>query len=365
MKFSLNRETLLKPLQAVMSVVENRHTMAILANILLDADNGTLSLTATDLELELVAKTQAAIEQPGKITVPGRKLLDISRSLPEGANITLTHNASQVVVTSGKSRFQLSTLSAQEFPSVEGELGSTTLTLPQNTLAYLIKKTHFAMAQQDVRYFLNGMLLEIKNNNLRTVTTDGHRLATCVVPLDQDIPLTQVIIPRKAVLEMLRLLEESDQSVVLTFGKNHLRVELPDFVFTTKLLEGRYPDYNRVIPAEGQNTLTVDRKLYKQALSRTAILSNEKYRGVRLNLGEKRLVLMANNPEQEEAQDELEVQYQGDAIEIGFNVNYLLDVMGVLECDAVQMNLTNANSSALVRDPNNNDSVYVVMPIRL
>ena len=365
MKFSLARETLLKPLQALMGVIETRHTMAILANVLLDADNGMLSLTATDLELELIAKAPATIEAPGKITVPGRKLLDICRSLPEGAEITLTHNASQMMVTSGKSRFQLSTLSAQEFPSIEGELGSTTLTLPQNTLAYLIKKTHFAMAQQDVRYFLNGMLLEIKNKSLRTVTTDGHRLATCVVSLEQDIPLTQVIIPRKAVLEMLRLLEESDQGVVLTFGKNHLRVELPDFVFTTKLLEGRYPDYNRVIPAEGQNTLTADRKLYKQALYRTAILSNEKYRGVRLNLGENRLVLMANNPEQEEAQDELEVQYQGDAIEIGFNVSYLLDVMGVLDCDAVQMNLTNANSSALVRDPNNNDSVYVVMPIRL
>lgn len=367
MKFSIQRETLLKPLQAIIGVVERRHTMPILANILLEVKDGELRMTATDTEVELIARVPNVTGEEGAITVPGKKLVDIIRSLPENAHIEfILDKKHKFTVQSGRSRFLLSHLPAEGFPNVSLELGDKSVDLPQKTLMQLLKRTYFAMAQQDVRYFLNGMLLELNGNVIKTVATDGHRLALSAATIaDTQLPLMQVIIPRKAVLELMRLVEEIDDPVTLILGVNHIRAVLPEYTFTSKLLDGRYPDYSRVIPKEGVNKMHADRDTLKQALSRTAILSNEKYRGVRLQLGEGLLKLMANNPEQEEAQDELEVKYQGEKIEIGFNVSYLLDVLGVLDNGDVQMSLANANSSALIHTAGKPDSVYVVMPIKL
>lgn len=368
MKFSIQRETLLKPLQAIINVVERRHTMPILANILLEVKDGELRLTATDTEVELIARLPNVLSsEEGAVTVPGKKLVDICRSLPEGAQIEfILDKKHKFAVQSGKSRFLLSHLPADGFPNISLELGDKTFKLPQKTLMQLLKRTYFAMAQQDVRYFLNGMLLEVNGNVIKAVATDGHRLALSSATISEtNMPVTQVIIPRKAVLELMRLVQEVDEPVSLTLGVNHIRAVLPEYTFTSKLLDGRYPDYSRVIPKEGINKLHANRDALKQALSRTAILSNEKYRGVRLQLGEGLLKLMANNPEQEEAQDELEVNYQGEKIEIGFNVSYLLDVLGVLDTGDVQMSLANANSSALIHTVGKAESVYVVMPIKL
>ncbi|MDO8953853.1 MAG: DNA polymerase III subunit beta [Gammaproteobacteria bacterium] len=367
MKFVIQRETLLKPLQAIIGVVEKRHTMAVLANILIDVKGQELRLTATDLEIEMIS--MVSLSQPaedGVITVPARKILDICRSLPDSALVEISsESANKVTVKSGRSRFSLASLPAENFPSIDGNIGETHVKVSQKAFSGLLKHTYFAMAQQDVRYFLNGMLLEVSEHNLRAVATDGHRLAMANETVHGSVGVTQVIIPRKAIVELMRLMEPTDELIELTMGTSHIRAVLPQFTFTSKLLDGRYPDYNRVIPSPGANILLASKDILKSALSRTAILSNEKYRGVRLQFEEKLLKLMANNPEQEEAQDELEVNYTGKDLEIGFNVSYLLDVLNAIDGEAVKISLANANSSALIHDRDNDKNVYVVMPIRL
>ena len=366
MKLSIQRENLLKPLQAVIGVVEKRHTMAILANVLIKTEKTKLTIIATDLEIEMIATSK--IDKPGNdgiVSVPARKLFDIVRSLPEESEIKLIQQDNRMVINSGRSRFVLSTLNAADFPSIESDFSQAPIKVPQNQLLHILKRTYFAMAQQDVRYFLNGLLLEIKEDTLRVVATDGHRLAMASEKLADKAASAQVIIPRKAVLELMRLLQESEKEVELYVGTHHVRIILPEVTFTSKLLDGRYPDYKRVIPAPGSNVMSADKSKFRQALSRTAILSNEKYRGVRLNFDNKLLKLAANNPEQEEAEDEIEVSYKGDKIEIGFNVSYLLDVLNAIDGDNIQVSLANANSSALIHDGTNHESVYVVMPIRL
>jgi len=365
MKFSAARDALLKPLQAVIGVVERRQTMPILANLLLVAKEGQLSITATDLEVELVANADVVIDTDGEITVPGRKLLDICRALPEDAEITLSLGGDKLAVRSGKSRFSLTTLPAAEFPTVEELSGSNALEVPQETLVRLFEKTHFSMAQQDVRYYLNGLLIETGSKVLRAVATDGHRLALCEVALENaDAPEQQVIVPRKGVLELQRLLS-GEGLVELELGSNHIRVQLEGIRFTSKLIDGRFPEYERVIPAEADNELVADRETFKAALQRTAILSNEKYRGIRLIIRDNGVVLQAHNPEQEEAEEELEVSYKGQDIEIGFNVNYLVDALGAIESDEVTLSIVDGNSSCLLREPGKNDCKYVVMPMRL
>lgn len=368
MKLSIVRENLLKPLQALIGVVEKRHTMAILGNVLLRAEGNTLHLTATDLEVEISGKTTAdAVSAEGAVTVPARKLYDIVRSLPEGASIKLAQEKGKVILVSGRSRFSLSSLPAEDFPAIDSALGDTQVILSQKMLAGLFRRTYFAMAQQDVRYFLNGMLLEVADNTIRVVATDGHRLAMSTEALNTSVNTKmQIIVPRKAVLELMRLIDEgSDGSVTLTIGSHHVRMDLPEYTFTSKLLDGRYPDYNRVVPTPGPNLLVAQKEMLKQALMRTAILSNEKYRGVRMLFNNADLKLMANNPEQEEAEDAIEVTYEGQDLEIGFNVSYLLDVLNAIEGDAVKVALNNTNSSALIHDANTQASLYVVMPIRL
>jgi DNA polymerase-3 subunit beta len=364
MKLTATREDLLAPLQSVIGVVERRQTMPVLANVLLSARDGRLAITGTDLEVELVAATKVGLEQPGDITVPGRKLLDIFRALPEGVSITLSTEGERVSVRAGRSRFTLSSLPAAEFPVVEEINAAQTLALPQGEFRRLIDKTHFSMAQQDVRYYLNGLLLETQESALRAVATDGHRLALCEMALPSPAKAGQVIVPRKGVLELQRILG-TEGNVELAIGTNHVRAQIGDIRFTSKLIDGRFPEYGRVIPATPAKLVTADRELLRQALQRTAILSNEKYRGIRLAMRTDLLIIQAHNPEQEEAEDQVEVVYAGDEVEIGFNVNYLLDALSAIEGDKVEIGLTDSNSSCLIHAPGLIQTRYVVMPMRL
>ena len=364
MKFTASREALLKPLQAVIGVVERRQTMPILSNVLMIARDGQLSVTATDLEVELVAQADVDTESGGEITVSGRKLLDICRALPEGTEVSISVSGEKLGVRAGRSKFSLATLPAAEFPVVEDIKAGQSLSVSQETLGRLIEKTHFSMAQQDVRYYLNGMLLETSAGHLRAVATDGHRLALSQAELDGKVDEQQVIVPRKGVLELQRLMT-GDGELNIEFGANHIRIQLDGIRFTSKLIDGRFPEYERVIPQESSNELTADRGAFKSALQRTAILSNEKYRGIRLVIRDSGVILQAHNPEQEEAEEELAVEYSGEDIEIGFNVNYLLDALGAVDGDDVTLSVQDSNSSCLIRQPGKDDCTFVVMPMRL
>ena len=365
MKLTATREDILTPLQSVIGVVERRQTMPVLANILLAARDGRLSITGTDLEVELVAASQASVQQAGDITIPGRKLLDIFRSLPEKTSVALSTEGERVSLRAGRSRFTLSSLPASEFPLVDEINAQQTLTVAQGEFRRLIDKTHFSMAQQDVRYYLNGLLLETDGKVLRAVATDGHRLALCETELGGKAKTNQqVIVPRKGVLELQRILG-SEGNIELAVGTNHVRAQIGDIRFTSKLIDGRFPEYGRVIPASPSRTVEAERESLKLALQRTAILSNEKYRGIRLTARPGLLIIQAHNPEQEEAEDQVEVNYKGEEVEIGFNVNYLLDALGAIEGDKVEIGLTDSNSSCLIQGPGTAHTKYVVMPMRL
>jgi DNA polymerase III subunit beta len=364
MKFSAERESLLAALQSVIGVVERRQTMPILANLLLSADQGRLSITATDLEVELVAAAEITSGADGKLTVPGRKLLDICRSLPEGVTLTFTQDGDKLTVKAGRSRFVLATLPAADFPMIDELAQQQSLQLPQADLRRLLDKTHFSMAQQDVRYYLNGMLLEMDGKMLRTVATDGHRLALCEMDLPSKATGQQVIVPRKGVLELQRLLG-TEGDVQITVGSNHIRAQIGDVRFTSKLIDGRFPEYSRVIPAASPKAVIADRDALRAALQRTAILANEKYRGIRLALKKNSMTLQAHNPEQEEAEEQVEVTYKGDELEVGFNVGYLLDALAAVDGNEVEIGVTDGNSSCLVRAPGATSARYVVMPMRL
>ncbi|WP_210397935.1 DNA polymerase III subunit beta [Motiliproteus sediminis] len=367
MKFTISREALLKPLQLVGGVVERRQTLPVLSNILLVVDGDQLSMTGTDLEVEMIGRVQLDGPcEPGSITVPAKKLMDICKSLPDNVDIDLAVTGQKVTIKGGRSRFTLSSLPASDFPNVEDSPETLEILIPQQRLRHLIERTSFAMAQQDVRYYLNGMLLELKDNELRTVATDGHRLATSVCEVEADISdRLQVIVPRKGIIELGRLLEDSDAAARLVVGSNHIRVNTGTFVFTSKLVDGKFPDYERVIPRGGDKLVIADRQELRQVLTRIAILSNEKYRGVRLSLTEGYLQVTANNPEQEEAEETLQVDYQGPAMEIGFNVNYLLDALSILNEEMVRLSMLDPNSSALVEAVDSGDSLYVIMPMRM
>jgi DNA polymerase III subunit beta len=365
MKLSLSREQLLAPLQSVMGVVERRQTMPILANVLLAARNDRLSVTGTDLEVELVASCEAKVEQAGDITVPGRKLLDIVRTLPEKVNVTLSRDGERTTLRAGRSRFVLSSLAASEFPLIEDIGARQTLRIARGEARRLIDKTHFAMAQQDVRYYLNGTLLECEGKNLRAVATDGHRLSLAEAELLEAVSTKQqVIVPRKGVLELQRILA-GDGELELSIGTNHVRAQIGDIRFTSKLIDGKFPEYGRVVPAQPPNVMTSGKEALRSALQRTAILSNEKYRGVRLSFGANSLTIQAQNPEHEEAEEQMEVGFSGATIEIGFNVNYLLDALAAIDVDTVEMGLTDGNSSCLIRAPGDQTTKFVVMPMRL
>jgi DNA polymerase-3 subunit beta len=367
MKFRISRETILQPLQNVIGVVERRQTLPVLSNVLIVADNNRITMTATDLEVELVADIDTEITEAGEITIPARKLLDICRTLPDSAELDFSVTEDKAQLKSGRSRFSLSTLPATEFPSVDEINPVLDFSLPQSQLRNLIEKTHFSMAQQDVRYYLNGLLLEMQEGVLRSVATDGHRLAMS----EQAASISsgdsqQVIVPRKGIQELVRLLnDDEDSQAGVQVSNNHIRVQLPGLRFTSKLIDGRFPDYQRVVPQNPELEIISERESLRQALVRTSILSNEKYRGIRLLLTNNLLKIQAHNPEQEEAEEEIEVQYSNSDMEIGFNVNYILDALNVISAEKVSISLTDANSSCLIQDTEDSSSKYVIMPMRL
>ena len=367
MQFTISREAILRPLQLVSSALGGRPNLPILNNILLNVSEDSLSMTGTDTEVEMVALVPlAAPATTGRTTVPARKMLDICRGLPDGAELTFTQEGERLLLRSGRSRFNLSTLPAEDFPNIEEWSSELEFDINQLALKKLIESTQFSMAIQDVRYYLNGMLFETEGQWLRTVATDGHRLATCQRQLlAEELPTQQVIVTRKGVLELVKLLEHEEQDVRLQIGKSNIRAVTPGFIFTSKLVDGRFPDYRRVLPRECDKTLICGREELKQAFSRAAILSNEKFRGVRLNMQDQTLKITANNPEQEEAEEVLDVDYQGSDLEIGFNVSYVLDVLGTLKSDRVKISLKDAGSSGLIEAEDNGDALYVVMPMRL
>ena len=366
MQFSIQREALLKPLQQVVGVVERRQTLPVLANVLVKVAATRLSLTATDLEVEMVASADVEKAGDGEITIPARKLFDIVRALPDGSRIDLKLNGDRVGLGAGRSRFTLTTLPASEFPTIDNLELVEKVALPEDALRDLMERTAFAMANQDVRYYLNGMLLDLQEHTLRCVATDGHRLAMKETALQSTVTTRrQIIIPRKGVNELVGLLEAGDGQVELEFGRNHLRVRRGDVVFTTKLIDGRFPDYEAVIPLGADKSATLDREVLRGALQRAAILSNEKYRGVRLELSPGKLRIVAHNPEQEEAVEEVEAETQVSELAVGFNVGYLLDALGALRGEKARLSLRDAQSSCLVQEQDNEQARHVIMPLRL
>jgi DNA polymerase-3 subunit beta len=366
MKTTIKREDILAPLQQVIGAVERRQTLPILGNVLLKSTGGDLTVTATDLEIEMVARVTANKSEEFQTTLPARKLLDICKALPEASAIKFSIDETRVSLTSARSRFTLASLPARDFPGLDEIEEQQSFSIPQNQFKSLFDKTSFAMAQQDVRYYLNGILMEISAAKIKLVATDGHRLALSEIEIDTGVSEDrQIIIPRKAVLELSRLLESDESPVKCMLSQNHLRVETSSLIFTTKLIDGKFPDYQRVIPVDGNKTMEIDRETLKHAMSRIAILSNEKYRGIRLTLAPGNLSIQANNPDQEEAEEELQVDYDEADVEIGFNVTYLIDVLNVLGSEKVQIKLKDSNSSAIISDSEDESSLYVVMPMRL
>ncbi len=366
MRFTLPREVLLKPLQQVVNVVERRQTLPIMGNLLVQVQDGRVSLTGSDLEVEMVASTTAEGAEAGETTVPARKLFDIVRALPDGAQVTVTQSGERVTVQAARSRFTLSTLPAREFPVVEDIELVERVRVPEAALKEVIERTAFAMAQQDVRFYLNGLLFDLREQSIRSVATDGHRLAMCETELPSGAQTRkQIIVPRKGVLELQRLLEGGDREIELEVGRSHLRVRREDVTFTSKLIEGRFPDYEAVIPIGADKEARIDRELLRAALQRASILANEKFRGVKLELMPGTVRIQAHNPEQEEAVEEIEAETGVDGLSIGFNVNYLMDALGALRGERVLLALRDANSSALVREEASDRCRHVVMPLRL
>jgi DNA polymerase III subunit beta len=361
------RNELLGALQTVVGVVERRQTLPILSNVFLEARDSELVVRATDLEIEMEVSTPVQTQKPGKLTAPARKLYDILRGLPEGAEISFEAvDDARMTVKSGKSRFTLATLAADEFPALSGVQADVHLKLKHKDLRGLIEKVSFAMAQQDVRYYLNGMLLHISANWVRAVATDGHRLALAeflgATGIQNDL---QVILPRKAVLELARLLDGGDEEVTLAIGGGQLQVQLANLRITSKLIDGRFPDYERVVPESQDRRVEGHRESLRAALSRAAILSNEKFRGVRLQLEGDQLRIQTQNPEREEAEEEVDVRIEGEPMEIGFNVTYLLDALGAMSSDEFVLELRGPDASGLLYEATESTSKYVVMPMRL
>ena len=364
----LGRDALLKPLQAVTGIVEKRHTLPILSNVLLERKGSHLTLMATDLEIQVATRTdlgKGGGDDAG-LTVSARKLQDILRSLPEGAEAMLDVQSNRLQVRSGKSRFNLQTLPVADFPAMaEPGPAQAKVTVPQKALRELLLLVQYAMAQQDIRYYLNGLLLVLDGAVMRVVATDGHRLGYAARPLGQQQERREVIVPRKAVLELGRLLAESDDSVTLEIFASLVRFSFGDTVVTTKIIDGKFPDYTRVVPTNYQKRFSIKRQELLQSLQRAAILANEKFRGVRWMVAPHTLRISCTNNEQEEAQEEIEIAYSGEPLDIGFNILYLLDVLNNVHSEQVECAFGDANSSMLVTVPDNREFRYVVMPMRI
>lgn len=371
MKFTISRDKLLKLLQPLINIADKRQNLPVLANVLISVENSQISLICSDLEVELlVSETLSGGVSNGEVTVPAKKFFDICRSLPEKADVDCSLEGDKFVLKSGRSRFVLATLPAADFPTVQSISHKISARLPQKVLKGLIEKSQFAMANQDVRYYLNGMLFESDRDSLKMIATDGHRLAVSTskeAQLEVDAPF-HVILPRKAVSELVRLLQDTDATVEIQLDDHHARIKGDHFIFMAKLIDGRFPDYNKVLPKAQERVIEVDRDRLKSGLLRAAILSSEKHRGVRLQLAPGWLRIFANNPEQEEAEEEIELAYEGDEFEIGFNASYLLDVLNTVDSGAVRLTLNDPSTSALIQGhaaTQQQENLYVVMPLRL
>jgi len=361
------RDVLLLPLQSVSGVVERRHTLPILSNVLLELQGDQLTLTATDLELQVASRTQTtAGSSDHATTVSARKLQDILRALPDGSTLALDLQDKRLQIKAGKSKFSLQTLPAQDFPRLAPSGSATAmLELGQGDLKQLLALVQYAMAQQDIRYYLNGLLLSLSPEGLTVVATDGHRLALATLPLEIDVPKAEVILPRKAVLELVKLLGEADAKMRIEVRENQVAFFFGAIEFVTKVVDGKFPDYQKVIPTGYRKHFVLDRQTLQHSLQRAAILSNEKFRGVRWVLTENSLRIVSSNTEQEEAEEELEIQYSGEPMDVGFNVTYLLDMLANISSAQVECSLGDANSSMLLTLPDNAQFQYVVMPMRI
>ncbi len=360
------RDALLKPLQAVSGIVERRHTLPILANVLLEQRDERLYVTATDLEMQITAHSDLSAKEGQATTVGARKLQDLLRALPEDVPLNIEVSNSRMTVRAGRSRFNLQTLSATDYPRISlGTEQLQTLALPQRDLRALFKRVEFAMAQQDIRYYLNGMLLVVDKDTLQAVATDGHRLSWASIAVPGEFARQEVILPRKTVLELGKLLEDSEEAVTLDILANQVRFRFANVELVSKVVDGKFPDFNRVIPVGHTKHIELPRIEVLSALQRAAILSNEKFRGVRVVLGTDFMKIICTNSEQEEAEEDLEIDYKGEALDIGFNITYLLDALSNLSVERVCFAFGDANSSALVTMPGRDDYKYVVMPMRI
>ena len=366
MNIQINRETLLKPLTSVTSIVEKRHTLPILSNLLLEVKQNKIHLTATDLEMQISLTVDSVTSGDFSTTLSAKKLLDICRSLPDNAEINMSTTESRITLKAAKSRFNLQTLPAADYPVMtKTQTNSTLVVLAERELKDLLKQVEFAMAQQDIRYYLNGLLFEIAANKLNIVGTDGHRLSFTSTELKQNYEKKDVILPRKTVVELIKLLDDSDDEVQIELASNQVNFSFANLKLISKVIDGKFPDYNRVIPIGHQNTFSVERLNVLLAMQRASILSNEKYRGIRMVLSNNNLKLISTNSDQEEAEEELEINYSGDALDIGFNVTYLIDVLNNTNSDQANFSFADANSSCLITIPNNPNYKYVVMPMRI
>jgi DNA polymerase-3 subunit beta len=361
------QEKLLGALQAVSGIVERRHTLPILANVLMRKNGGEIEFTTSDLEIQVRTRAELGGDEGAlSTTVGSRKMIDILRSLPSDQVVTLTSTGTKLTLQAGKSRFTMQTLPADDFPLVNEAVDfGPAFGVPQKTLKTLIDQVHFAMAVHDIRYYLNGILFVAEGRTLTLVATDGHRLGLAQATLENDIPKQEVILPRKTVLELSRLLGNTDEAIEMRFAGNQAKFVFSGLEFVTKLVEGKFPDYNRVIPKNHKNAVTLGRAPFLASLQRAAILTSEKFKGVRVNLEPGALRIASSNAEQEEAKEELEIDYAGDAIEIGFNVTYLMDALANIDQDMVKLELQDGNSSALITVPDEPGFKYVVMPMRI
>ena len=368
MKLTISKETLLDQLTHVVGAVEKKHTSKILENILIQVSENKLTLVGTDLEIEMSAQLDIQAEEAGQITAPARKLFDICKALPPNCFILFETEGERLHIKGLRSKFELSTLPAEEYPLLDDIPIQNEITLPEKDLKLLMEKVSFSMANQDVRYYLNGLLFELSDNKLLAVSTDGHRLAVSefiVENLNLESSL-KIIVPRKGILELTRLLDiTSEIPVALQISDNHIRVNKDNIRFTSKLIDGKYPDYQAAIPANSQHTIELDREQFRDTLSRVAILSNEKFRGIRLRLENGVMTLHSNNPENESAEEEIDINYSGELFEIGFNVTYLLEAVNHLGGKTVNLELSSPDSSALLHSSDDMLTRYVVMPIRL
>ena len=363
----IEKEALLKPLQTVVGIVERKQTMPILSNILIEKESGKIRFTSTDLEIQITTTIEAEADDDTytAITVGGKKLQEILRILPEQSKVSIEVKDNKAQIKSNKSRFNLQSLPAQDFPKLSNQLSDAKkIRLSQTALKNLLSSVQFAMAQQDVRYYLNGVLFVIEDDKFRAVATDGHRLAYNAITLAENSEKLEIIVPRKAIMELSKLLSDGNEEIEIEFSLQQLKATFSGIELTTKLIEGKFPDYQRVIP-NYSNHLSINRTLVQQALQRAAILSNEKFRGVRFVLTEKNLCIISSNSEQEEAQVEIETDYHGEAIDIGFNVNYLLDGLNSIDTEMAIFSFGNPNSSILITSPDDLEFRYVVMPMRI